>query len=224
MVESNSPSSSATRSADDAGASLGAPPLCEAGPPALERAPPAAEGCPPAEALLAEAALSEAEALLDAALLLEEALLELLGLEELEEALLDDAVCSSSEKSTSSGGSPSLSVDGSGGMRLSCGRWSDSLYTGEERSPRAVGSGMLSPAERLRREEDCSPLREAVLSLLLDSLPELMVGMLELGWLLLVLPGMPWLGWLDELLDGILLLAVCDWLWLLLEELDCDCD
>ncbi|MCW8125141.1 hypothetical protein OQE62_01020, partial [Microbulbifer halophilus] len=85
---------------------------------------PAAGGWPPAWALLADAALSEAEALLDAALLLDEA--ELLGLEELEE-LLDDAVCCSSEKSTSSGGSPSLSVDGSGGMRRSSAGRSDSL-------------------------------------------------------------------------------------------------
>lgn len=78
---------------------------------------------------------------------------------------------------------------------------------------------MLSLAERLRREEDCSPLRDAVLSLRLDSRPELMVGisMLGCGWPL-VLPGIPWLDWLDWLLDGVLL-AVCDWLWLLLDEL-----
>lgn len=97
---------------------------------------------------------------------------------------------------------------------------------------------MLSPAERLRREDDCSPLRDALLSLLLGCpplavgmfalgcLPLSMVGMPWLGWLL-VLPGIPWLDWLDELLDG-MLLAVCDWLWLLLDELlellDCDCD
>ncbi|MFC6634657.1 hypothetical protein [Microbulbifer taiwanensis] len=78
-------------------------------------------GWPEAELLEADALLDEAlleDALLDEALLLEDELLD----EELEED-----VCSSSEKSTSSGGSPWLLVDGSGGIRLSSGRWSDSL-------------------------------------------------------------------------------------------------
>lgn len=163
MVASNSPSSSATRSAELAGASLGAPLPPLAGLPALAWA--LAEE-PPAEALLAEDALSEA---------LEEALLDELLLELLEE----EAVCSSSEKSTSSGGSPSLLVEGSGGMRLSSARWSDSLYTGVERSPRREPSGPLALAVRLRC--DSSPLREPVLDCWLDSLPDSMVGMELLG-------------------------------------------
>ncbi|MFC6634658.1 hypothetical protein [Microbulbifer taiwanensis] len=69
---------------------------------------------------------------------------------------------------------------------------------------------MLSPAELLRRD-DSSPLREAVLELLLDSRPDSIEGMPLLGWLL-VLPGIPWLGRLEELLEGIPPLAVCDWL------------
>ncbi|MGL6161664.1 hypothetical protein [Microbulbifer sp.] len=206
MVASNSPSSSATRSAELAGASLGAL-LPLAGLPALAWALEE----PPAEALLEEDALLEA--------LLDEALLEeLLELEE-------EAVCSSSEKSISSGGSPSLLVEGSGGIRLSSGRWSDSLYTGVERSPLRELSGPLSLAERLRC--DSSPLREAVLWL--DSLPDSMLGRSMLGRLLeTVTPGIPWLGLLDELLEGMPALAVEDWLLLeeLLdeEELDWDCD
>lgn len=116
MVASNSPSSSATRSAELAGASFGAPPLRLAGLPEFAWAPLA-----DAELLLAEVLLAAellADALLDAALLDEELL---------DEELLEDALCSSSEKSTSSGGSPSLLVEGSGGIRRSSGRWSDSL-------------------------------------------------------------------------------------------------
>ncbi|WP_145924344.1 hypothetical protein [Microbulbifer aggregans] len=89
---------------------MGALPLRAGLPP-----PAGAPDAPLFEALLA--GLLAAEALL--AELLDELLDELL----LDELLLDeDAVCSSSEKSISSGGSPSLLVEGSGGMLLSSGR------------------------------------------------------------------------------------------------------
>ncbi len=85
---------------------------------------------------------------------------------------------------------------------------------------------MLSPAELLRRD-DSSPLRDAVEASRLDSWPDSMDGIEVFGWLLLVF-GMPWLERLDELLEGMLLLAVCGWLWLdellELEELDWDCE
>lgn len=95
---------------------MGALPLRAGLPP-----PAGAPDAPLFEALLAAEALL-AELLADEALLaelLDELLDELL----LDELLLDeDAVCSSSEKSISSGGSPSLLVEGSGGMLLSSGR------------------------------------------------------------------------------------------------------
>lgn len=126
---------------------MGAP-LPLGGLPALEAlagAPPL--GCPPAEALawpplwapagellagelldgeLLEALLGAllealAGALLADELLLEDALLDDALLEELDDELLL-AVFSSSEKSISSGGSPSLLDEGSGGIRDSCGR------------------------------------------------------------------------------------------------------
>ena len=91
---------------------------------------------------------------------------------------------------------------------------------------RAVGSGMLSPAELLRRD-DSSPLLDAVFASRLDSSPDSIDGIDVFGWLLLVF-GIPWLERGDELLEG-MLLAVCGWLWLdelllWLEELDWDCD
>ncbi|WP_237066687.1 hypothetical protein [Microbulbifer guangxiensis] len=173
------------------------------------------------DALLAEL-VAEAE-LLEA--LLAELLLEALLLEEL--LLEDAAVCSSSEKSISSGGSPSLLVEGSGGMLLSSGRRSDSLYTGDDGWLfRAVGSGMESDAELWRRL--CSsPLLAAVVASRLASLPDSMVGMLVFVRLSLLF-GMLWLGEeREELLEEVLL-AVCGWLWLRLEDgllgLGCDWD
>lgn len=82
---------------------------------------------------------------------------------------------------------------------------------------------MLSLAELLRRE-DFSPLLEELAVCWLDSRPDSMLGMDELGLLGLEAPGMPWLGELGELLEGIL--AVCGWLERdeLLDELDWDCD
>ncbi len=79
------------------------------------------------DALLGALLDAEALALLDEELLLDE--LDELELElELEELL---ALCCSSEKSMSSGGSELLLLDeGSGGVRESSGRWSESLYTG----------------------------------------------------------------------------------------------
>ena len=140
MVESNCPSSSATRSAALVGASSGAPLRPLGGAPPEERAPPEAgfaedalADCAPPDAGLPEDALLDGE-LLDAllgALLLDDELLAEALLDEalLDEELLDDelAVCCSSEKSISSGGSPSLSEEGSGGMRDSCGLWSESV-------------------------------------------------------------------------------------------------
>ncbi|WGL18130.1 hypothetical protein PVT68_07490 [Microbulbifer bruguierae] len=134
-MDSKRPSSSATRSADVIGASLGAPLLPLAGLPALDAlagAPPP-EGPPLAEALcwaLADELLAEEllGALLEALALLEDELLDEELLDELDEALLL-AVCCSSEKSISSGGSPSLLEEGSGGMRESSGGRSESLYT-----------------------------------------------------------------------------------------------
>ncbi|WP_193164962.1 hypothetical protein [Microbulbifer hainanensis] len=133
MVELNSPSRSATRSAVVAGASLGAPPLRLAGLPALAWAPPPWaladwEAGLLAEALLSAGELFAGEALLAEALLLD-ALLddELLEDELLDEELLEEAVFSSSEKSTSFGGSPSLLLDGSGGILRSSARRSESL-------------------------------------------------------------------------------------------------
>ncbi|MBY6212456.1 hypothetical protein KUV95_12935 [Microbulbifer agarilyticus] len=109
------------------------------------------------DALLgAPEALALACELLLAALLLDELLDELD--EELEELLLDEllAVFCSSEKSISSGGSPSLLEEGSGGMRDSSGRWSESLYTGEEGLRLAVGSASLLLCA-LERRLDSSP-------------------------------------------------------------------
>lgn len=82
---------------------------------------------------------------------------------------------------------------------------------------------MLSLAELLRRD-DCSPLLEELAVCWLDSLPDSMLGIDELGLLGLDVFGMLWLRELDELLEGIL--AVCGWLWLReeLDELDWDCD
>lgn len=82
---------------------------------------------------------------------------------------------------------------------------------------------MLSLAELLRRD-DCSLLLEELAVCWLDSRPDSMLGMDELGLLGLEAFGMLWLRELEELLDG--MLAVCGWLELdeLLEELDCDCD
>ncbi|WP_091508471.1 hypothetical protein [Microbulbifer yueqingensis] len=119
MVASNSPSSSATRSAVLAGGSSGA--LLP--PPGLPELAELLALCAVALRLVAE--VLAASLWLDALALLDELLA-------LEEELLDDeeAVCSSSEKSTSSGGFPSLPLDGSGGIRRSCGSLSASLYTG----------------------------------------------------------------------------------------------
>ncbi len=259
MVDSNWPSSSATRSAELVGASLGAllPPL--GGLPALDAlagAPPLL-GCPPAEALacpplwaLAGAPLAEEllegelldgellEALLGALLLeealadellLDDALLEELA-EELDEELDEElllAVFSSSEKSISSGGSPSLLEEGSGGMRDSSERWSESLYTGVDELLLAVGSSALLLEERERRL-DSSPSREAVLDSLLERSPDSMLGKEVFGcaWLLDVdMLGLRLL--LGELGDGILLAVDgldCDLLEDELEDCDCDCD
>ncbi|WP_160154454.1 hypothetical protein [Microbulbifer sp. ALW1] len=104
---------------------------------------------------LLEALALLADALLDE-LLLEEELLEAL-LEELDDELL--AVCCSSEKSISSGGSPSLLEEGSGGIRDSSGRRSESLDTGVDGLLLAVGSSALLLDERERRC-DSSPLRD----------------------------------------------------------------
>ena len=271
MVDSNWPSSSATRSAALAGDSLGAGLPPPAGLPALAGAPPLL-GWPPADALAwpplwapAGALLPEgelldgelldgelldgelldallgallealADALLADELLLDEELLE--ELEELEEELLL-AVCCSSEKSISSGGSPSLLEEGSGGIRDSSGRWSESLYTGVEGLRLAVGSSALLLDERERRE-DSSPLRDAVLDSWLERSPDSMLGKEVFGcdWLLEVdTLGLRLL--LGELGDGMLLavdgldcdllddeLDDCDWDWDCeeLDELDCDC-
>ncbi|BBM00622.1 hypothetical protein GL2_06960 [Microbulbifer sp. GL-2] len=90
MVDSKRPSSSATCSAAELGASFGALPALSALLPGW-----------PALALL----------------LLEDALLEeLLDAELLDEELEDEAVCSSSEKSISSGGVPSSPDEGSDGV------------------------------------------------------------------------------------------------------------
>ncbi|WP_237063584.1 hypothetical protein [Microbulbifer zhoushanensis] len=215
MVESNSPSSSDTRSAAVAGASFGAL-LPLDGLPALAEALGLLDDAL-LDWLLADASLAELLAV--AALLLEE-------LEDDELLLDDDALCSSSEKSISSGGWPSLLLEGSGGMRRSSGCASDSLYTGlEGESRRAVGSGMLSPAE-LRRRASSLPESEAVLACWLDRSPDSMLGIEVLGWAELLL------GIEEELLrllGGLLwgmLLAVCglDWLWERLDELLDDCD
>lgn len=91
---------------------------------------------------------------------------------------------------------------------------------------RALGSGIESAAELCRRL--CSsPLLEAVLASWLASLPDSMVGILVFVRLSLLL-GMLWLGEeREELLEG-MLLAVCGWLWLRLDdgllELGCDWD
>ncbi|MFD1215154.1 hypothetical protein [Microbulbifer celer] len=189
-------------------------------------------GAPEAEALeaLLGALLLLEEALLDDALLEAELLDELLD----EELLLDDAlaVCSSSEKSISSGGSPSLLEDGSGGIRDSSARWSESVYTGED-SPRLLllGSALLGSALLLARCErllDCSPLLEDALACSLERSPDSTLGIELLGCeglLAVEILGLE-LELLGELGDG-MLLAVdgledelleddCDW--------DCDCD
>lgn len=187
-MASNSPSSSAARSALLAGASFGAL-LPPPGLPAL--------ACCAAllEALGEEALLADA---LDAdALLADEELLD-------EDELLDEeALFSSSEKSTSFGGWPLLSLEGSGGISVCSGCGSESLTDGlDDFLVRALGSGMLSLAELLLRRLDSSPpLFDAVLLSRLDSRPDSIDGMEALGWLL-VLPGIPWLGLLEELLEG----------------------
>ncbi|HEY8569318.1 hypothetical protein [Microbulbifer sp.] len=176
------------------------------------------------------------EALLGAPLA--EALLALLDdelLEELEEELEDEleeelllAVCCSSEKSTSSGGSPSLFEEGSGGMRDSSGRWSDSLYTGVDGFLLAVGSPSLLLWERDCRA-DSSPLREEdVLDCWLERSLESMLGNELFGCARLLAVDMLGLRLLlGELGEG-MLLAVdgldCDWLEDELDDCDCDCD
>ncbi|WP_288132670.1 hypothetical protein [Microbulbifer sp.] len=223
------------------------------GPPS-EGVPPAAglplealaDCCPPAgpplagdplagellEALLGAPEAEALEALLGALLLLEEALLDdaLLEAELLdEELLLDDAlaVCSSSEKSISSGGSPSLLEDGSGGIRDSSARWSESVYTGED-SPRLLLLGSALLLARCERLLDCSPLLEDALACSLERSPDSILGIELLGCeglLAVEILGLE-LELLGELGDG-MLLAVdgledelleddCDW--------DCDCD
>ncbi|WP_105101865.1 hypothetical protein [Microbulbifer pacificus] len=213
------------------GASLGAP-LPLGGEPALDALagapppdwPPVAAVdwpplCPPAgelldgelldgELLLALLGAPLAEALL--ALLLEDALLALA--DELEEELEDEleeelllAVCCSSEKSISSGGCPSLLDEGSGGIRDSSGRWSESLYTGVDGSPLAVGSPSL-----LLRERDClddsSPLRDDVLDCWLERSPDSILGSELFGCARLLAVDMLGLRLLlGELGDGMLL-------------------
>ena len=110
--------------------------------------------------MLLEALLGAPEALALAELL--EALDEELDAaldEELEDELLEEllAVFCSSEKSISSGGSPSLLEEGSGGMRDSSGRWSESLYTGVDGLRLAVGSEslLLLLRDRERRSDSC---------------------------------------------------------------------
>lgn len=187
------------------------------------------------EALLGALLEALAEALLADALLLDDALLLEALLEELDDELL--AVCCSSEKSISSGGSPSLLEDGSGGMRDSSGRRSESLYTGVDGLPLAVGSSALLLDERERRE-DSSPLREAVLDSLLERSPDSILGNEVFGcaWLLEVdMLGLRLLlgelgdgmllavdGLEDDLLDDELDDCDCDWDCDELDELDCD--
>ncbi|MBN8432433.1 hypothetical protein JF535_16445 [Microbulbifer salipaludis] len=242
-MDSNCPSSSATRSAELAGASFGAglPPL--AGLPVLEAlagAPPS-PACPLADALACPPPWAPEGELLDAllgaplldalagALLLDEALLDdallLEALEELDEALL--AVCCSSEKSISSGGSPSLLEEGSGGMRVSCGRSSDSLYTGVDGFLLAMGSSALLLGSRERRS-DSSPVSEAVLDCSLERSADSMLGKEVFGCAGLLAVDMLGLRLLlGELGDG-MLLAVdgldCDLLEDELDDCDCDCD
>lgn len=183
---------------------------------------------PPLAGELLEALLGapEAEALallLDALLLLDDELLDEELLEE--ELLLDDAlaVCCSSEKSISSGGSPSLLEDGSGGMRDSSGRWSESVYTGED-SPRLLLLGselLLDDRERLL---DSSPELEAVRACSLERSPDSILGIELLGCagLLAVETLGLELELLGELGDG-MLLAVDGLEDELLED-DWDCD
>lgn len=241
MVESNSPSSSATRSAELAGASLGAP-LPAGGEPAGLLAPPwAVAGVPPLGwpppdcpllddgealagepleallgALLAEEALELLEALLE-----DELLAELV--EELEEELL--AVFCSSEKSTSSGGSPSLFDEGSGGIRDSSLR-SDSEYTGVDwLRLSAVGSEAL--LDERERWLDSSPLSDAVLACWLERSPDSILGIDVFGCELLLAVDILGLRLLGELCDGELLAVDgldCDWLELDDCDWDCDCD
>ncbi len=211
----------------------GLPPL--AGLPALEAlagAPPP-PGCPLADALACAPPWAPEGELLDAllgaplldalaeALLLEALLLE--ALEELDEALL--AVCCSSEKSISSGGSPSLLEEGSGGMRVSCGRSSESLYTGVDGFLLAVGSSALLLAWRERRS-DSSPESEAVLDCSLERSADSILGKEVFGCAGLLAVDMLGLRLLlGELGDGILLAVDGLGFDLLDDELDdCDCD
>ncbi|QKX17409.1 hypothetical protein [Microbulbifer sp. YPW1] len=133
------------------------------------------------DALLGALLEALAEALLvELALLLEE---ELLDDELLDDELLDEealAVFSSSEKSISSGGSPWLLDDGSGGIRESSGRWSESLYTGVDGLPLALGSCALLLDERERRS-DSEPLLDAVEACWLERSPDSILGMEVFG-------------------------------------------
>ncbi|TLM76610.1 hypothetical protein ACONUD_10980 [Microbulbifer harenosus] len=118
--------------------------------------------------------------------------------------------------------------DGSGGIRDSSGRWSDSLYTGVDGLLLAVGSPSLLLWERDRRA-DSSPLREDVLDCSLERSPDSMLGKDVFGCARLLAVDMLGLRLLlGELGEG-MLLAVdgldCDWLDdEELEDCDCDCD
>lgn len=179
------------------------------------------------DALLGALLEADALALLDEELLLDE--LDELALElelELEELL---ALCCSSEKSISSGGSELLSLDeGSGGVRESSGRWSESEYTGVDwLLVLAVGSSALL-CERERRL-DSSPLLDAVFAWSLERSADSILGIDEFGCARLLAVDMLGLRLLGELCDGILLAVDgldCERLELLelLEDCDWDCD
>lgn len=127
--------------------------------------------------------------------------------------------------------------DGSGGIRDSSGRWSESLYTGVEGLLLAVGSSALLLEDRERRE-DSSPLFDAVLDSLLERSADSILGNEVFGCAGLLDVDMLGLRLLlGELGDGMLLavegldfdllddeLDDCDWDCEELEELDCDCD
>lgn len=132
--------------------------------------------------------------------------------------------------------------DGSGGIRDSSGRWSDSLYTGVDGFLLAVGSPSLPLWERDCRA-DSSPLRDDdVLDCWLDSSPVSILGNDVFGCARLLAVDMLGLRLLlGELGDGILLAVDgldgdeldddeledwdcdCDWDWDELEDCDWDC-
>lgn len=112
-------------------------------------------------------------------------------------------------------------------MRESSGRRSESLYTGVDGLPLAVGSCALLLLDERERRDDSSPLREAVEACSLERSPDSILGIEVFGCdglLEVDILGLRLL--LGELGDGILLAVDgLDLDWLEEDELDdCDCD